>query len=91
MLKPETISSAANPLLKDVRRAVQRGGLTPQGWCVAETPHLLEEALRSRCQVKVVLAAESARERLPRLPGARFVILPETLLQEVSGTKPALE
>ena len=27
MLKPETISSAANPLLKDVRHAIAHGGL----------------------------------------------------------------
>jgi RNA methyltransferase, TrmH family len=36
--------------MKDVRRAIGRGGLTSQGWCVAETVHLLEEALRSRCR-----------------------------------------
>ena len=58
----ENITSAANPLLKDVRRAIARGGLTRQGWCVAETFHLLEEALRSGCDVKMVLAAESARD-----------------------------
>src|SRR5947208_148267 len=61
MPKPETITSAANPLLKDVRRAIVRGGLTAQGWCVAETFHLLEEALRSDCDVATVLAAESVR------------------------------
>ena len=60
-MKPETITSAANPLLKDVRRAIARGGLTAEGWCVAETFHLLEEALRSDCDVKMVLAAESVR------------------------------
>jgi TrmH family RNA methyltransferase len=87
MLKPETISSAANPLLKDVRRAIQRGGLSTEGWCVAETPHLLEEALRSRCQVKVVLVAESARQHLPRLPGIKVAVLPDRLLQSVSGTE----
>jgi len=86
MLKPETITSAANPLLTDVRRAILRGGLTPQGWCVAETPHLLEEALRSRCAVKVVLAAESACAQLPRLPGTKVAILPDALLQKISGT-----
>ena len=53
MPKPETISSAANPLLKEVRRAIARGGLTAQGWCVAETFHLLEEALRGRGEVTV--------------------------------------
>jgi TrmH family RNA methyltransferase len=87
MLKPETIASAANPLLKDVRRAIAHSGLTSQGWCVAETRHLLEEALRSRCQVKQVLAAESAREQLPRLDGIKVAILPDGLLQKVSGTE----
>lgn len=87
MVKPETITSAANPLLKDVRRAIQRGGLSPQGWCVAETPHLLEEALRSRCHVKMVLAAESACAQLPRLPGIKVVVLPDALLQKISGTE----
>jgi RNA methyltransferase, TrmH family len=87
MLKPETIASAANPLLKDVRRAIARSGLTSQGWCVAETLHLLDEALRSRCQVKQVLAAESARGQLPRLAGIRLAILPDALLQRVSGTE----
>jgi RNA methyltransferase, TrmH family len=87
MLTPETIASAANPLLKDVRRAIARGGLTSQGWCVAETPHLLREALGSPCAVKQVLAAESARDRLPRLGGVRLAVLPDALLQKISGTE----
>jgi TrmH family RNA methyltransferase len=87
MAKPETIASAANPLIKDVRRAIGRGGLTSQGWCVAETVHLLEEALRSRCRVQQVLAAESVREQLPALDGIRLAILPDGLLQKVSGTE----
>jgi TrmH family RNA methyltransferase len=87
MAKPETIASAANPLIKDVRRAIGRGGLTAQGWCVAETVHLLQEALRSRCRVRQVLAAESAREQLPPLDGIRLAILPDTLLQKISGTE----
>ena len=87
MAKPETIASAANPLIKDVRRAIGRGGLTSQGWCVAGTVHLLEEALRSRCQVRQVLAAESAREQLPALDGIRLAMLPDALLQKISGTE----
>jgi len=70
-----------------VRRAIARGGLTSQGWCVAETLHLLEEALRSRCPVKQVLAAESAQQQLPRLPGIKLAVLPDALLQKVSGTE----
>ena len=87
MLKPETISSAANPMVKDVRRAIERGGLTSQGWCVAETAHLLEEALRSRCRVKVVLAGETAQGQLPRLGDAKLVILPDALARKLSGTE----
>ena len=67
MLTPETITSPANPLLKEIRRAVTRGGLTAEGWCIAETFHLLEEALRSRCEVKAVFAAagQARRRRSP--------------------------
>jgi len=60
MCPPEFISSPANPLLKEVRKAINRGGLTDSGWCVAETPHLLEEALRSGCRVPAVIAADEA-------------------------------
>ena len=89
----ETITSRSNPLLKDVRRAIARGGLTEQGWCIAETFHLLEEALRSACEVKMVLAAESARdaveERLSRFAGVELAVLPDALLQSLSGTETA--
>ncbi|HLK62821.1 MAG TPA: RNA methyltransferase [Bryobacteraceae bacterium] len=91
MLKVETITSAANPLLKDVRRAIVRGELTEQGWWVAETFHLLEEALRSDCRVVMVLAAESVRSaaeaHVRRLNGVRVVVLPDSLLQRISGTE----
>src|SRR5579871_3099212 len=91
MPKPETITSAANPLLKDVRRAILEGGLTEQGWWVAETFHLLEEALRSDCQVVTVLAAETVRSaaeaHVRRLSGVRVVVLPDLLLQRLAGTE----
>ena len=80
MLTPETITSAANPLLKDVRRAVAHGSLTAGGWCIAESLHLLEEALRSPCEVKAVLVAESKRSAVEaygrRLAGAKVMVLP---------------
>ncbi len=91
MAKAETITSAANPLLKDVRRAIVRGVLTQQGWCVAETFHLLEEALRSDCEVKTVLAAQSVRStaeaHVRRLAGIKVVVLPDALFQGLSGTE----
>jgi RNA methyltransferase, TrmH family len=83
--------SAANPLLKDVRRAIARGGLTQQGWCVAETFHLLEEALRSECEVKMVLAAESvqaaAEAHVKGLSGVKVVVLPDAVFQSISDTE----
>jgi RNA methyltransferase, TrmH family len=91
MPKAESIESAANPLLKDVRRAIARGSLTRDGLAVAETFHLLEEALRSDCEVPVVLAAESAQSaaetHVRRLPGVRLGILPDDLFQTVAGTE----
>ncbi len=86
----ENITSAANPLLKDVRRAIARGGLTRQGWCIAETFHLLEEALRSGCDVKMVLAAESERDAVERhAAGIKTAMLPDALFQSISGTETA--
>jgi len=91
MPNAESIVSAANPLLKDVRRAIARGGLTRDGLAVAETFHLLEEALRSACGVPIVLAAESAQSsaetHLRRLHGVRLAILPDDLFQTVAGTE----
>jgi TrmH family RNA methyltransferase len=76
--------------LKDVRRAISRGALTEQGWCVAETPHLLEEALRSQCEVKAVLASESAlgtaSAPVRRLP-VKLVSLPDALFAGIAGTE----
>jgi len=93
MPKTETIVSAANPLLKDVRRAIVRGVLTEQGLLVAETFHLLEEALRSDCDVKVVLVAESVRSaaesHVRGLNGVKVVVLPDRLFQGLSGTETA--
>lgn len=57
----EALLSESNPLLKDVRRAGARGSVTSDGLAVAEGFHLLEEALRSRCEIPAVIAAESAQ------------------------------
>lgn len=91
MPKPESITSAANPLLKSVRRAILRGELTGDGYAVAETFHLLEEALRSDCEVKVVLAAASVEaaveKHVHRLPGIKVATAPDALFQSVAGTE----
>lgn len=83
MAKIETITSPANPLLKDVRRAVARGSLTTDGLLVAETFHLLEEALRSELEVRTVIAASGVRtvveNHVRGLRGVRIVVVSDAL------------
>jgi TrmH family RNA methyltransferase len=87
MRRPELITSPANPLLKEVKKALGRGGLTESGCCVAETLHLLEEALRSGCRVRTVIAGESARaaveSHIDGRDGIRVVVVPDKLLDVV--------
>jgi TrmH family RNA methyltransferase len=91
MPKVELISSPANPLLKEVRRAIVRGTATADGLCVAETFHLLEEALGSDCEVHAVLSADSVRgiveNHVKRLARVRLIVMPDALFQKLSGTE----
>ncbi len=89
MAKAQRITSTGNPLLKDVRRAIARGGRTAGGLCIAETFHLLEEALASGCEVPTILAAESAgaeAEEYVRREG-RLIVLPDTVFRGLSATE----
>jgi TrmH family RNA methyltransferase len=56
----EHVTSPHNPLLKEIRRAAARGGLTSDGLCLAEGMHLLEEALRSGLEIAAIVATENA-------------------------------
>ena len=91
MAKIEILSSPRNPLLKDVRRAIVRGTLTEEGCAVAESFHLLEEALRSDCQLKAVLAAASVRTAVEgHVKGLRMLrvfVLPDALFAALSTTE----
>jgi TrmH family RNA methyltransferase len=93
VVKAEAVTSPANPLLKEVRRAIARGERTREGYCVAETFHLLEEALRSGCAIGAVLAAESARKaveaQLRHSPETRLIVLPDALFRTISDTEAA--
>lgn len=88
---PEPITSPKNPLLKEVRRALVRGSLTPDGYAVAETFHLLEEALRSDCSIGLVLAAESVRgtieQHVKKLRGTRVLVVDDNLLEKLGTTE----
>jgi TrmH family RNA methyltransferase len=85
------LTSLKNPLLKEVRRALVRGSLTTGGYCIAETFHLLEEALRSDCDVKAVIMAESVRSTVEShvkgLSNIHLVRVPDALFREISDTE----
>src|SRR5579862_1697145 len=91
MSRIQNITSAANPLLREVRRAITRGERTGDGFCVAEGFHLLEEALRSGREVPIVLTSESLRETVDRqvrgLAATRTVVLPDALFQAIASTE----
>ncbi len=88
MLEPFT--SPANPVVKEVRRAVSKGTATSDGLWIAEGLHLLEEARRSGLETPVVLVAESARnpEAIRGLAGkARVMRLADPVFREVASTE----
>ena len=77
----QTLTSAHNPLLKDIRKAVHQGGLTQNGCAVAEGYHLLEEARRGPCRVEAIVAAESAASTVSAdyiVPDVLFAMLAST-------------
>ena len=86
MSRIQSITSPANPLVRDVRRAIARNERTEDGLCIAEGFHLLEEALRSGCEVPCVLAAETQSGRLSH-DLDRIVVLPDALFQSIASTE----
>ena len=86
-----TLLSARNPLLKDVRKAIARGTVTEDGLAVAESFHLLEEALRSDCEIPAVFAAESVRTAVEShvrgLKKTRMHVLPDDVFRGLSATE----
>jgi TrmH family RNA methyltransferase len=86
-----TLVSPKNPMLKDVRKAIARGTVTDQGFAVAESFHLLEEALRSDCEISAVLAAESVRAAVEShvrgLKKIRVDVVPDDLFRSISSTE----
>jgi RNA methyltransferase, TrmH family len=86
-----TLTSARNPTLKEVRKAILRGTTTVDGFAVAESFHLLEEALRSDCEIGAVFAAESVKSAVERHVGGlkkiRVVVLADDLFRSISTTE----
>ena len=87
----ETLSSDKNPLLKDVKKAVARGSLTDSGFAVAESFHLLEEALSSGCEIHAVIVAESVRTTVSAhirgLKRTRVVAVRDGIFRDLASTE----
>lgn len=76
-----SISSLRNPLLKQVRRALEHGSLTTDGYFAIEGRHLLEEALRSGIHVEQVLASTEP-------PGiGEWTEVPDSVLADIATTQ----
>jgi TrmH family RNA methyltransferase len=91
MARPEVLTSAGNPFLKEIKRAAAQGALTADGCAVAEGPRLLGEALRSPVAIQAVVAAESAlgraTGRLGAAAGVRLVAVPGGVFKEIACTE----
>src|SRR3954469_26068504 len=85
------ITSPKNSLLKDIRRAVARGALTDDGFCIAESRHLLREAIRSGCEIHAILVADSAlgevRAALQMPQPLPWIPVADAVLESVSSTE----
>ena len=86
----EKLLSDKNPLLKEVRRAANKGPLTSgpglEGFALAEGPHLLEEALRSKLTIHTIIQSESARMTRD-LPWARQVLVSDAIFAGLTSTE----
>jgi TrmH family RNA methyltransferase len=81
------LESAANPMLKAIRKAARQGGLTANGLALAEGPHLIDEAAASDVEIRVVLLAENASqqaERAARRCGAPVQRVAAKLFEQLS-------
>jgi TrmH family RNA methyltransferase len=88
---PEILLSDKNPLLKQVRRAIAKGALTADGFAVAESFHLLEEALASDCEISAVIVAESVKSAVAAhvrgLKRTRVVAVRDAIFAELASTE----
>jgi TrmH family RNA methyltransferase len=90
MPQAKIVTSAANPLLKEIRRAAAHGGRTRDGYCIAETRHLVEEAFRSGCAVGAVVAAGSQRDLTEALVpegAAPLTLVPDAVFRSLATTE----
>ena len=86
----QTLTSARNPALKELRKTIASGSLTDHGFCVAEGFHLLDEGLASGCEIHSVFAVEAVAEQVEkRLRGEdspQLTVLSDALFQTIAST-----
>ena len=81
----KALTSPQNPLIKGLRRALASGGLTDDGFCVIEGFHLLEEAIKSGCEIGPVFATSRS---LPLVTERQGVYeLPDKIFAQISSTQ----
>ena len=88
----QELSSAQNPLLRALRRALRDGEPGADGAFGVEGPHLVEEALRSRVEVTALVAARSAEARLAEFEASangrlRSYIVPDRVFRSLAQTE----
>lgn len=80
-----------HPLLKTVRKALQKGALTEDGLCLAESFHLLDEALGAEREVPAIVVSESVRStvesRVAGLTGVQLFYLPDRDFDDLATTE----
>ncbi len=84
------LTSAKNPQLQAVRKAVKSGRPTEDGLIVIEGPHLLEEAYGSRWRVERVFTTAEGLERhdvLFRRTEAEVIQVPSSVFRSISATE----
>jgi TrmH family RNA methyltransferase len=79
------LTSAANPLLKEIRRAQQQGALTEMGWMIAEGQHLVEEAHRSNLRIVRAIVGEGGALP-PGVQADRVIGVSGQVFRSISGT-----
>jgi len=88
--RQETITSRSNAWLKQLRQVAARGTTTADGFALAESPHLLQEAIRSEVRIQRVFASERVQESVgASMPPHRQVPLhpvADRLFQDLATT-----
>jgi TrmH family RNA methyltransferase len=89
---PRSVTSAQNTLVRDLRRALQQGETTEDGYCAIEGLHLIEEAIRSGLRFRDVFFSESGFERNRKLLAqlsshTELLVLPDKIFNGAVSTE----